>query len=332
MLTRRELLKFSAPGKPSLDGEFLHLSRIAMACRFEVTLPISDQPGVAVARQALAEVDRHEQQLTVFNQTSEISHINRNAYPIAVPVEASLFALLVLCQELTRKTLGAFDITSGPLSQCWGFVKRRGRIPDAQEIEAALSLVGADRMILDPAARTVRFDRAGVRLNLGSIGKGYAVDCIAARLQQRVRAALLSAGSSSLRAIGSDGRRGGWTVGVRHPAPRERRFAVLKMRDCALGTSGSEEQFFAYNGKRYGHIIDPRSGQPAQQVASATVVADSAAVADALATAFFVAGLEMAEQYCSTHPGVLAIILPGESECPVVFGRNPGCEVEITSE
>jgi len=329
MLTRRELLKFSAPGKPSLDGEFLHLSRIAMACRFEVTLPISDQPGVAVARQALAEVDRHEQQLTVFNQTSEISHINRNAYPIAVPVEASLFALLVLCQELTRKTLGAFDITSGPLSQCWGFVKRRGRIPDAQEIEAALSLVGADRMILDRAARTVRFDRSGVRLNLGSIGKGYAVDCIAARMNQRVRAALLSAGSSSLRAIGCNGR-GGWTVGVRHPARRERRFAVLKMRDCALGTSGSEEQFFVHNGKRYGHIIDPRSGQPAQQVASATVVADSAAVADALATAFFVAGLRMAERYCLTHPGVLAIILSSESERPVVFGGNPGCEVEIT--
>jgi len=161
MLTRRELLKLSGPGKPPLDGEFLHLSRRAMACRFEVTLPISDQPGVAVARQALAEVDRHEQQLTVFNETSEVSHINRNAYANPVPVEASLFALLLLCQELTRETLGAFDISSGPLSECWGFVKKRGRIPDAQQIEAALSLVGADRMILDRAARTVRFDPAG---------------------------------------------------------------------------------------------------------------------------------------------------------------------------
>src|SRR5262249_42922193 len=114
MLTRRELLKFSKYRKPPLDGEFLHLSRRAMACRFEVTLPISDQAGVAVARQALAEVDRHERQLTVFNETSEVSHINRSAYPNPVPVEASLFALLVLCRELTRETLGAFDITSGP--------------------------------------------------------------------------------------------------------------------------------------------------------------------------------------------------------------------------
>jgi len=330
MLTRRELLKFSPTRNPPLDSGFLHLSRLAMACRFDVTLPISDQAGMAIARQALTEADRLERQLTVFNETSEVSYINRNAHLRPVHVEASLLALLLKCQELTRETNGAFDITSRPLSDCWGFLKRQGRIPETQEIEAARSLVGPARVLLDPAARTVRFGRAGVRLNLGSIGKGYAIDCIVTRMQQGVRDALLSAGSSSVRAIGSGNRRSGWTVGVRNPARQSRRLAVLKMRDCALATSGSEEQFFGHNGKRYGHIIDPRSGQPAERVASATVVARSAAVADALATAFFVAGPELAEQYCLTHPGVLAIILPSESERPAVFGGNPGCEVEIT--
>ena len=99
-----------------------------------------------------------------------------------------------------------------------------------------------------------------------------------------------------------------------------------------MATSGSEEQFFEHNGVRYGHIIDPRSGQPAKQVLSATVVAASAAVADALATAFFVGGPDLARQYCLAHPGVLAIILPDEASRPVVIGDNRQCEVEIPGE
>jgi thiamine biosynthesis lipoprotein len=331
MLTRRQLLK-GAPPNASLERDFVHLSRLAMACRFEVTLPGSDPSGLSIARRALAEVDIHEQQLTIFKETSEVSHINRNAALRPVPVPPSLFTLLLLCQELTRETQGAFDITSGPLSDCWGFSKRAGRVPQAHEIEAARSVVGADLVLLDRAAQTVRFQRPGVRLNLGSIGKGYAIDCIAGSMQPGVRAALLSAGSSSLRAIGTGNHRAGWTVGVRHPSRPGKRLAVLRMRDCAMATSGCEEQFVEHNGVRYGHVIDPRSGQPARQVLSATVVAPSAAVADALATAFYVAGPEMAQRYCSAHPGVLAIILPNGAARPLVIGGSPRCEVELQGE
>ena len=304
-----------------------------MACRFEVTLPLREQAGVLVARDALDEVDRLEQQLTIFRESSEVNFVNRNAGAGFVTVEASLFALLLLCQELYRETEGAFDITSGPLSRCWGFLKRQGRVPEPDELEEARSLVGSDKLLLDRARRAIRFALTGVEINLGSIGKGYALDRMTATIRGRVWAALLSAGSSSIRAIGS-GERGhrGWVVGIRHPRYKGRRMAVLRMRDCAMATSGSEEQFFEHRGKRYGHIIDPRSGLPAGRVTGVTVIARSAAVADALATAFYVGGPELAERYCSNHPDILALMLEGGSERPIVFGSNNKCEVEILDE
>jgi len=333
MLTRRELLRFSGSRKTTEDGYWLHLSRQAMACRFEATLPISDQSGVNLTRNALAEVDSLEQQLTIFRESSEVSYINRTAATGSVRVEKSLFDLLMLCQKLSGETEGAFDITSGPLSDCWGFLRRQGRIPEPHEIEAARALVGADHLILDRTSRTIRFRRAGVQINLGSIGKGYALDRIGAAIEKRVRSCLLTAGSSSIRAIGSGDRdNAGWIIGVRHPRDKNRRLAVLRMRDCAMATSGGEEQYFEHEGKRYGHIIDSRSGIPAERVSGVTVVTRSAAIADALATAFFVGGPELAESYCSTQPGVLTIMLESESEGAVVFGNNSLCEVEIISE
>jgi FAD:protein FMN transferase len=304
-----------------------------MACRFEVTLPLEDQAGVSVARQALNEVDRLEQQLTIFRESSEVSLINRQAADGPVRVEESLFSLLLLCQQLYRETGGAFDITSGPLSRCWGFLKRQGRIPEPDEIEKAKALVGGDNLFFDRYSCAIRFARAGVEINLGSIGKGYALDRIAAMMRERPRAALLSAGSSSFRAIG--GGNNGWTVGVRHPGNKERRLAIVRLRDAALSTSGSEEQFFEYGGKRYGHIIDPRSGMPADRVASVTVIAPAAALTDALATAFYVGGPELAETYCRAHPDVLVLMLESGAERPALFGADNQFElgeVEIINE
>lgn len=333
MSNRRDFLKL-APSRPAApEGYWIHVNRAAMACRFEVTLPIWDQSGVLVARDALDEVDELEQQLTVFRESSEVSRINRNAASGSVQVEASLFALLLACQELYRRTEGGFDITSGPLSHCWGFVKRQGRIPECAEIEKARSFVGSDKLLLDQEFHTIRFARPGVEINLGSIGKGYALDRITNMIRDRVQTALLSAGSSSISAVGT-GDRGheGWIVGVRYPKFKNRRMAVLRIRDCAMSTSGSDEQFFEHNGKRYGHIIDPRSGLPAEGVTGVTVIAQSAAVADALATAFYVGGPELAERYCSNHPDTLVLMLESGSQHPVVFGGNNKCEVTMIDE
>jgi len=304
-----------------------------MACRFEVTLPISDRSGVSIARRALDQVDCLEQQLTIFRESSELSFINRNAAEHPVRLEESLFELLLLCQNLYHITGGAFDITSGPLSRCWGFLKREGRTPELAEIEQAKSLVGSEKLQLDRDSCSISFEHPGVELNLGSIGKGYALDRMVEIFANRIQSALLSAGSSSMYAIGrTENGDGAWSIGIRHPEKKNKRLAVLGIRDSALSTSGSEEQYFEVNGRRYGHIIDPRSGMPALGIASATVIGISAAVTDALATAFFVGGCSLAESYCASHPEVSVIMLESGSESPVVFGNNDKIKVEIINE
>ena len=332
MLNRRSFLNFTDT-KPEPNGFWVHVNRTAMACRFEVTLPLADQSGVAVGNSALNQIDELEAQLSVFRDGSEVSFINREAANRAVRVEHSLFELLALCKTLYSETDGAFDVTVGPLTRCWGFLKRAGRIPSAEDVEHARSVVGSDKMLLDGETRCIRFLHEGMEVNLGSIGKGYALDRIAASIRGRVASALLNAGASSIYALGAGDRNEGWSVGLRDPRNKTRRMGTLRLRDCALSTSGSEEQFFEHEGQRYGHIIDPRSGWPARRMTSVSVVARSAAMSDALATAFYIGGREVAETYCAAHPDVLAILLerdagPSARPRPVIVGSNRGCRIE----
>ena len=324
--TRRAFLNLARP-KPAPEDEcWLHVNRKAMACRFEVTLPMSTQTGVSIATEALDQVDEIEQQLSVFKAESAVSLLNRDAANRAVAVNHELFELLSLCRELYDETQGAFDITSGPLTRCWGFLKREGRVPASAEIEHARDLVGCDKLQLDPAGRTIKFRQSGVEINLGSIGKGYALDVVSTRFEGHKERALLSAGGSSFLATGSNAE---WVVGVRHPRAKHKRLATVRLQRCAMSTSGSEEQFFESDGRRFGHIIDPRTGWPADRVTSVTVIADSAARSDALATAFFVGGRELAELYCEEHQGVLAIMLEAQSLRPILLGQNDRAEVQL---
>ena len=295
-----------------------------MACKFEVTLPSSNENGVALADAALDEVDRIEQQLSVFRVDSEVSKLNREAALAPVKVDQSLYQLLSLCKELHHDTEGAFDVTSGPLTRCWGFLMRQGRVPTPEQIEEAISSVGSEKLLLDPSG-SVFFTRSDIEINFGSIGKGYALDRIASIFDSQKQSCLLNAAGSSFRAIGSDT----WTVGLRDPTVKSRRLGVLRLRNCSMSTSGSEEQFFESEGRRYGHIIDPRTGWPSESVTSVTVVTDSAAVSDALATAFFVAGRQLAERYCKSHPEVAAILFERNETAPVVIGSHSRCSVEL---
>lgn len=299
-----------------------------MACRFEVTLPGDRPDDIAAAREALGEADRLEDALSVFRETSEISRINRLAALAPLVVSDELFDLLARCRDLSVATGGAFDITSTPLSRCWGFLRREGRVPGDGEVAAARALVGPDRLVLDPMARSVALDRAGAALNLGAIGKGFAVQAIGASLWGRgVRNALVSAGGSSVIALG--GPDAGWVVDVTASGPRRRHVARLRLRNAALGTSGAGEQYIEVGGRRYGHVIDPRTGRPSSGILSASVVTADAASADALATAFFVGGVELARRYCDAHPGTLAVITPDDRPGrPLVVGRYLGAAVE----
>jgi thiamine biosynthesis lipoprotein len=327
-LSRRALFSLPKAQPPAADdhGHWLHLGRAAMACRFEITVPSELQECTGAAHDALDGIDALEAQLSIFRASSELSAINREAAAGPVPVEARLFELLSQCAALHRETEGAFDITSTPLSQVWGFLRREGRVPTADELGEAQARVGMEHVQLDEAARTVAFARPGMALNLGSIGKGYALDRVAAEFNRKgLGTALLTAGASSVLAHGAgpDGR--GYLVGLRDPFDHGQRLGTVRLRDAALGVSGAGEQSFASDGKRYGHILDPRTGWPVEGRVYVAVVAPTAALADALATAFFVGGRALAERHVKNNADVSAVIvdapLSGQRQQPVVLGR-----------
>jgi FAD:protein FMN transferase len=303
----------------------LNISREAMACEFEVLQSAGQYPaGPDAAIAALDLVERLEAQLTVYRDTSELAAINCRAAAGPVAVEPLLFDLLVRAVALYEATRGAFDVTAGPLSRVWGFYRRQGRMPDGAEIAATLACVGSDKLELDPAGRTVRFRQPGMELNLGAIGKGYAIDRAAALLESAgIHDFCLHGGNSSVLARGMrNAERGmrntesehsaletGWSIALRHPLMPDVRLAEFRLVNQALGTSGSGTQFFHYEGRRYGHILDPRTGWPADQVLSCTVIAPTAEQADALSTALYVLGLDAARQFCAAHPNIAALLV-----------------------
>jgi len=236
--------------------------------------------------------------------------------------------LFELAARLHRDTNGAFDITSGPLSEVWGFSRRQGRLPSDAELAAARKRVGMDDVLLDAEHGTVAFRRPGLSLHLNCIGKGYALDRMAELLDaDAVGDYLLHGGRSSVFARGNcpGGTRAGWTIGVPHPLRPGERLAEVDLVDQALGTSGSGTQFFEHAGRRYGHLLDPRTGRPADGVYTATVVAPAAAEADALSTAFYVMGAEEAAAYCATRPEIAAVLVLAEETGVRVetFGADP---------
>jgi thiamine biosynthesis lipoprotein len=280
-----------------------------MATVFEVVLPAGVREPLSLAEDALDLIDRLEAQLTVYRDSSEVSRLNRLAPFTRIPVEKGLYELLQLSAQLSEETEGAFDITAGALVKAWGFFRGPRRVPSASELTEALARTGSRHVVLHEEDRSVQYLCRGLEINLGAIGKGYALDRVAARLEE-VPAVLLHGGYSSVYAKGYVDDSRGWEVGITHPSDPGCRIGTVRLRDRALGTSAASVQFFEHRGKRYGHILDPRTGWPASRVASASVLAPTSAEADALSTAFFIGGLEMAARYCSARPEVGAIILP----------------------
>jgi thiamine biosynthesis lipoprotein len=301
----------------------LRFSRSAMATTFEVLLPYATPDAFSAAEAALDEIDRLESQLTVYRDSSEVSRLNRAAPYAAIPVEAGLFGLLTTAARIASETGGAFDPSAGALIKAWGFYRGPRRVPSDVERAAALARVGMRHVVLDPECGSVRYLRPGLEINLGSIGKGYALDRAAALLRERgnLPAALLHGGHSSVYAIGHEpGDERGWAVGLSHPWEPGRRIALLRLRDQALGTSAATCRHLEHEGRKLGHVLDPRTGWPAEGIAQASAVARTAAEADALATAFYIRGVDWTRAYCDAHPDMGAVILPEGESVPVVTG------------
>jgi thiamine biosynthesis lipoprotein len=315
---RRNLPPVAADSSPLL----VSVRRRAMACEFEVQLAAArDDNSMEHVFAALDLVEALEAQLTVYRDDSEVTQINTHAAVEPVAVEPRLFALFQEAARLHAETAGALDITSGPLSEAWGFSRREGRVPSDAEIAAARQRVGMQHVELDEARQTIAFRRPSMAVNLNSMGKGYALDRMAEVLHENlVDDYLLHGGKSSVLARGDQpgGLAAGWTIGLRHPLRPSERLAEIRLCDQSLSTSGSGTQFFIRRGRRYGHILDPRTGQPAEGLFSATVLAPTAAEAEGLSTAFYVMGPTEVERYCATHPHIAALLVgPASREADV---------------
>lgn len=275
---------------PTPDSLFRE-SRAAMGSTFDIVLYAPDRARAnALMNQAFDEVERIEALLSHYRASSEVSRINRTAPGASVVVEPEVFALLLRASEFSRDSDGAFDITVGRLVDAWGFFRGQGRIPDDSALARARAATGWRRLQLDPRTRSVRFD-VPLTVDLGAIGKGYAVDRVADLLRARgVSRALIGAGTSSYYAIGTPPGEAGWRLHLRDPIDPARTLHTAVLRDQSLSTSGSTEKFFEIDGRRYGHILDPRTGSPVHERAQVTVVAPTATDSDALSTAVFVLG------------------------------------------
>jgi FAD:protein FMN transferase len=322
------------PAFPLQEGPpLLRMAHKAMATVFEVILPFGIPLAMEIGEAAFEFLDELEQQLTVYRDTSEVSRLNRLAPYQSVPVDGRLFELLEQADLLTTATDGAFDVTAGALIKAWGFFKGPPRVPSEEERARALERTGMRWVSLAPASRSVRYLRPGLEINFGSIGKGYALDRLAELLRDDLNAPtfLLHGGHSSVYARGSPaGDEGGWAVGIRHPWDSQQRLGVFRLRDQALGTSAATFRHLDHNGRKLGHILDPRTGWPAETLAQVSVIAPSAAEADALATAFYILGIDAARKYCEAHPGVGAVLLaPGDAARPVVLGIAPDALLDL---
>jgi thiamine biosynthesis lipoprotein len=242
---------------------------------------------------AFDELQRINNLLSIYHPASAWSEINRRAAREPVPVSPEVFRLISRCLLYSRRTQGAFDITVGPLMKTWGFFKGAGRLPRPDELAAALAKVGHRHLRLDRTARTVRFDIEGMEINPGGIGKGYAVDRMAAILRRRGSgAALVMASSSSIYGLGSPpGEPRGWKIDIQHPKHPRREFAAtVFLKDMSLSTSGGFAQTFRAGGRNYSHIMDPRTGSPAQGMLLVSVTAPRAMESEAWTKPFFING------------------------------------------
>jgi len=311
------LLLSLAPGATADEAEWPHVKVLnaAMNADFEFIIYGNSRDADReylreIGHAAFAAVEALNEKINYWKPNSEVSRVNREAADAPVKVGDTLFSLLKFCQRVYQESEGAFDPTVGPLLEVWGFYRKQGHLPSTAELAAARKKVGFDKVILDDTAHTVKFTTPGVRLDLGGIGKGLALDRAANVLRDRgVRHALLSAGTSSVVAIGAPPGKPGWTVKIRDPYNKDASIEELLIADASLSTSGGYENFFELEGKKYCHLFDPRTGMPVEGVLTVSVIAPTGTESDAFTKVFFVGGADGARKFCAARPEVRGIVV-----------------------
>jgi thiamine biosynthesis lipoprotein len=300
------------------------VERHGFAMSTYVRLVIHDRKGAEIADSCLEELARLESVFDRFLPGSEISRLNAQAGAGWVEVSEDLFAVLEVALDVAERSGGALDLSVAHLVDLWGFHEQDGRIPEHpppndREISHQLQQVDFRRIEIDPSRRMVRLPE-GVRLDMGAVAKGYALDCLAALAsRQGARAALFDLGGN-IKVMGTKPDGSSWRIALRHPRRLDEFFAVLALSDKAVATSGDYQRYFMWEGERYSHILDPRTGYPASEVCSVTVMAPTGVLSDALSTAAFVLGVEEGRALLESMPGVEGVFVDRELQTTVTSG------------
>ena len=266
-------------------------------------------------RCAFDEMERVEHLLSNHDPASELSTLNREASRTPFRVSDELLDFILQCRALHDATGKAFDPTVGPLVRAWGFFTSHPEKPSEMEIAAAKTRSGFDKVQVNSAARTVSFAAAGMEIDSGGVGKGYAVDRGVKVLREMgIESALVSAGGSTLYALGSPAGRPGWRIAIKNPGDWQRPLAMASLCGSSLSTSGVSEKSVQSGSRRYSHIFDPRTGEPVERMCQVTVIAPSATESDALTKAAFILPRDSVVDLFKRRPGVHALRMEGPCE------------------
>jgi thiamine biosynthesis lipoprotein len=280
-----------------------------------------DAATVGAFAKVFDEFDRLDRLMSIWREGSDVLRINAAAGGAAVPVSPEVREIIRDAREVSEWTGGKFDVTFGALSGMWKFDHDLdGRVPSRTEIAARLPLIDYRALEIDEHAGTARLAQPGMKLHLGGIGKGYAVDRAVEILRKAGLNDFMIQSGGDLYLGGRRGERP-WRAGIQDPrGPANSSFAAVDLTDAAISTSGDYERFFMKDGRRYHHILDPDTGEPAQGCRSVSIVAESSTLADGLATGVFILGADAGMALIERLPGVEGVVVAADNRVIVSSG------------
>ncbi|MBW8001652.1 MAG: FAD:protein FMN transferase [Planctomycetes bacterium] len=289
-----------------------------------VAVAMDREVAIACMEAGFAELEAVDESMSDYKAGSELSRLNAEGFRVAVSVSDALFEVLERSVEYSKKSGGGFDVTVGAIVDLFRGAKEKGERPTEEEIAAAKEKVGYEKLVLDREKKTVRFAVDGMRIDLGGIAKGYAIDeAILAMKKGGAIGGMVDVGGD-IRCFGAPGKgKDVWLVGLQDPSVEKddmgpgKYLLVLKLADAAIATSGDYRRFVMVDGEKYSHIITPSSGEGAKKLSSVTIISKTAIDADALATSVSVLGAEKGLE-----------LIEGERQAEAIL-ITPGPEYEI---
>jgi len=312
--------------RSSNNSKLLHAKKklILMGCKFELTaVGLNEQENWRAIEVGIGEIRRIEQKISSWDESSMTSKVNQSAGIRAIKVDDELYGLLFRAKKLSKLTNGAFDVSFAAVEKMWHFDKRNYNEMDSAQIKKAKEVVNWKHIILNPTEKSVFLKEKGMRIGLGAIGKGYAANMAKKKMKEfsGIRGGVVNA-SGDLLSWGVNSNNESWSIQIANPKNAKKAIGWLSFKEHAIATSGDYEKYFMYQGKRFAHIIDPRTGYPTTGLVSVTVLSPDAEICDALATSVFVLGKKEGLKLINTLDGIECLIIDEAGEITTSTGLN----------